>query len=323
MTRWGDKPYHSLDYYMKQRYGEKVYKIALDAQMTCPNRDGTLGTRGCIFCSEGGSGDFASRGFSIHEQLEKGKALFHEKYTGKLFIAYFQSFTNTYAPPERLEALFTEALLEEDVVGISIATRPDCLEEPVLFLLATLKKNFPDKFIWVELGLQTIHEKTALFIRRGYPLATFEEALMRLRRIAIPVIVHIILGLPGEDKEMMLASCHYLAGKHIFGIKLQLLHILKNTDLADVFSKHVFEALTLEAYVDLVISCLEVLPPDMVIHRVTGDGPKELLLAPLWSTNKRAVLNTLHKELRERKTFQGRLLTTTTALSNAERSELT
>lgn len=308
-TRWDDKPYHSLDYYLKHTYGEKVYKIALDAGMTCPNRDGRLDTRGCIFCSAGGSGDFASHGISIREQLEKGKALFRGKKTGNRFIAYFQSFTNTYAEPDRLEHLFTEALLEPDVSGISIATRPDCLEQPVIDVLSRLKQQFPNKFIWIELGLQTIHEQTALYIRRGYPLIIFEEALARLQAAGIPTIVHMILGLPGETKDMMLATCRYLSKKRIFGIKLQLLHVLKNTDLAAEFSKKTFEILSFEEYIDIIISCLELLPPDMVIHRVTGDGPKELLMEPTWSLNKRNVLNTLHKELKTRETFQGRLYT--------------
>ena len=308
-TRWGDKPYHSLDYYLKNTYGEKIYKIALDAGMTCPNRDGRLDTRGCIFCSAGGSGDFASHGISIREQLEKGKTLFRDKKTGNRFIAYFQSFTNTYAEPDRLEKLFTEALLEPDVCGISIATRPDCLEQPVIDVLSRLKQQFPNKFIWIELGLQTIHESTALYIRRGYPLIIFEEALARLQTAGIPVIVHMILGLPGETKDMMLATCRYLSQKEIFGIKLQLLHILKNTDLAVDLSKKTFEILSFEEYIDIIISCLELLPPDMVIHRVTGDGPKELLIEPTWSLNKRNVLNTLHKELKTRETFQGRLYT--------------
>lgn len=305
--RWGDKPYHSLDYYLKNTYGEKIYKIAIDAGMTCPNRDGTLDTRGCIFCSAGGSGDFASSGFSIREQLENGKKLFHDKKIGNRFIAYFQSFTNTYAAPERLNVLFTEALSEPDVVGISIATRPDCLEQPIIDLLSRLKQAFPDKFIWIELGLQTIHEQTALYIRRGYPLTVFDEALARLQAVDIPAIVHVILGLPGEDKDMMLATCRYLSRKPVFGIKLQLLHILKNTDLASDFSKKTFEILEFEEYIDIIISCLELLPPDMVIHRVTGDGPKELLIAPTWSLNKRHVLNTLHKEFKMRETFQGKL----------------
>lgn len=310
---WSEKPYHTLDYEMKKTFGEKIYKIALDAGMTCPNRDGTLGTRGCIFCSEGGSGDFASphlskseHRLSIRQQLDKGKSYFHDKKIGRLFIAYFQSFTNTYAPVEQLAALYTEALSEPDVVGISIATRPDCVSDNVIALLCSLKQQFPEKFIWIELGLQTIHESTAHFIRRGYPLSIFEDTVKRLKKVHVPVIVHVILGLPGETKTMMLETCRYLNTLHIDGIKLQLLHILKNTDLSDLFEKKTFDILSLEEYIDIVVSCLEVLSPDIVIHRVTGDGPKDLLIAPLWSLNKRQVLNTLHKELKLRNTFQGK-----------------
>ena len=205
--RWNDKPYHTLDYEMKMKYGEKIYKIALDAGMTCPNRDGSCGSRGCIFCSAGGSGDFAARRDSwdsIATQLEKGKHYFHDKKTGKRYIAYFQAYTNTYAPAARLEKLYREALDEPSVVGISIATRPDCLGSDVLLLLDRLNREYTGKFIWIELGLQTIHEQTAAFIRRGYPLPVFEQALGQLRSISIPVIIHVILGLPGEDRQMML-----------------------------------------------------------------------------------------------------------------------
>ena len=309
---WGDKPYHSLDYALKQQYGEKIYKIALDAGMTCPNRDNTLGQGGCIFCSAGGSGDFASPALvsgqllSIRQQLEQGKSFFRNKKTGNRFIAYFQSYTNTYAPIERLRTLYTESLEEPDVVGISIATRPDCLGEEVIELLAQLKKNYPNKFIWVELGLQSIHEDTARFIRRGYPLSTFDDAVVRLHAVSIPVIVHVILGLPYETKDMMLDTCRYLNTCHIEGIKLQLLHVLFGTDLAKLYEQKSFEILSLEEYIDIVISCLEVLSPDIVIHRVTGDGPKDLLIAPTWSLNKRNVLNTLHQQLRLRDSWQGR-----------------
>ena len=311
-TRWGDKPYHSLDHELKQQYGEKIYKIALDAGMTCPNRDNTIGTGGCIFCSAGGSGDFASPAsvsgqlLSIREQLKQGKSYFHTKKTGNRFIAYFQSYTNTYAPIERLRALYTESLEEPSVVGISIATRPDCLGDDVIDLLDSLKKRYPDKFLWVELGLQTIHEDTARFIRRGYPLTTFDDAVSRLHAISIPVIVHVILGLPHETKDMMLNTCRYLNACHIEGIKLQLLHVLKNTDLAPLYEQKTFEILSLEEYIDIVISCLEVLSPDIVIHRVTGDGPRDLLIAPTWSLNKRHVLNTLHQQLRLRDSWQGK-----------------
>lgn len=307
---WNEKPYHSLDYDMKKRYGEKVYKIAIDAGMTCPNRDGKCGTGGCIFCSEGGSGDFAiskaahNNIDSIKSQLEKGKSLFHTKKTGNLFIAYFQSFTNTYAPVETLDALYREALDEPDVAGISIATRPDCLEAPVIELLDSLNKEYQDKFIWIELGLQTIHEETALLIRRGYSLDVFEEAVANLKRIHIPVIVHVILGLPHETPQMMLETCNYLNTMHIDGIKLQLLHVLKNTALAKLYEAKAFEVLDFEEYINIVIDCLEILSEDIVIHRVTGDGPRSLLIAPLWSLDKRRVLNTLHQHMKVRKTYQ-------------------
>lgn len=307
---WNEKPYHSLDYDMKKRYGEKVYKIAIDAGMTCPNRDGKCGTGGCIFCSEGGSGDFAiskaahNNIDSIKSQLEKGKSLFHTKKTGNLFIAYFQSFTNTYAPVETLDALYREALDEPDVAGISIATRPDCLEAPVIELLDSLNKEYQDKFIWIELGLQTIHEETARLIRRGYSLDVFEEAVANLKRIHIPVIVHVILGLPHETPQMMLETCNYLNTMHIDGIKLQLLHVLKNTALAKLYEAKAFEVLDFEEYINIVIDCLEILSEDIVIHRVTGDGPRSLLIAPLWSLDKRRVLNTLHQQMKVRKTYQ-------------------
>jgi hypothetical protein len=312
---WLDKPYHSLDFELKKTFGEKIYKIALDAGMTCPNRDGTCGTRGCIFCSYGGSGDFAASGSSIAKQLEYGKSLFNTKKTGSKFIAYFQAYTNTYAPVYILEDLFNNALSEPTVVGISIATRPDCLGNDVVSLLKELKIKYPNKFIWIELGLQTIHEKTALYIRRGYELSIYEDAVKRLNAVSIPVITHVILGLPGETKEMMLDTCRYISsiGKYGFkchGIKLQLLHVLKNTDLALEYENKTFEVLEFMEYIDIVISCLEILPPEMVIHRVTGDGPKDLLIAPLWSLDKRHVLNTLHKEMKSRNTWQSRFFDT-------------
>jgi radical SAM protein (TIGR01212 family) len=306
--RWLDKPYHSLDYELKNIFGEKIYKIALNAGMTCPNRDGTCGTRGCIFCSEGGSGDFAATGSSIAKQLEDGKKLFNNKRIGSKFIAYFQAYTNTYAPIEVLEQLFSEALSEPYVVGISIATRPDCLDNDVILLLESLKLKYHTKFIWVELGLQTIHEKTAEYIRRGYSLDVYDEAVMKLKSVGISVITHVILGLPGENKEMMLETCRYVGNIMAdSGIKLQLLHVLKNTDLAIDYANKTFEVLDFMEYIDIVISCLEILPPEMVIHRVTGDGPKDLLIAPTWSLDKRRVLNTLHKEMKSRNTYQSKL----------------
>lgn len=299
--------YYSLNDFLKNKYGEKVYKIALDANMTCPNRDGTLGTKGCIFCSAGGSGDFAAKQCSdIATQLDIGKSYFKDKNIGKKFIAYFQSYTNTYAPIPYLKQIFTEALLVDDVVGISIATRPDCISDEVLVLLKELQKSYPQKFIWVELGLQSIHEKTSEYIRRGYPLSCFDKAVMQLSQAKIPIIVHVILGLPFETKEQMLQTIAYLNEKPIFGIKLQLLHVLKGTDLSSDYQKNLFSTLSLEEYIDILISCLEELSPDIVIHRLTGDGPKDLLIAPTWSLNKRNVLNTLHKQMKEKNTRQGK-----------------
>lgn len=325
---WGDKPYYSVNEYCKHRYHEKLYKIAIDAGFTCPNRDGTLDTRGCIFCSAGGSGDFAvkmfnqSDGLQVHatsyvvtsaksvtEQIQEGLSLFKGKRMGTRFIAYFQAYTNTYAPVEHLRALYTQALSHPDIAGISIATRPDCLPEECLDLLADLQAQFPYKFIWVELGLQTMHEATAKFIRRGYSLSVFEEAMDELTKHNIPVIVHVILGLPGETTDMQYATISYLNQLRPFGIKLQLLHILKGTDLANYYadSSNGFKALDKQEYLDLLIGCMERLSPDIVIHRVTGDGPKSLLIAPTWSLNKRDVLNSLHKQMRERNSYQGKL----------------
>lgn len=311
---WGDKPYNTLNEYCKRNFGEKLYKIALDAGFTCPNRDGTLDTRGCIFCSEGGSGDFAIKtSTSIDEQIAEGLSLFKGKKTGSRYIAYFQAFTNTYAPVPYLKEIYTQALSHPDIAGISIGTRPDCLSEECLALLASLQLRYPDKFIWVELGLQSIHEKTADFIRRGYPLSVFEDAMSRLDIQQIPVIVHVILGLPSETDDMQYETIRYLNRFRPFGIKLQLLHILKGTDLADYYLNPAngYEPLTKEHYLNLLISCIEQLSPDIILHRVTGDGPKDLLIAPTWSLNKKDVLNSLHKQMKEQHAYQGRLYSAT------------
>ncbi|MBU5477069.1 radical SAM protein [Eubacterium sp. MSJ-21] len=367
--KWLDKPYYSLDAYMKYTYGQKVYKIAVDAGLTCPNRDGTLGERGCIFCSAGGSGDFAvpivggnrqdgqkavgastevyhkeyeRRGscgdverktLDVRRQMERGMAKFHKK-VGEKFVIYFQAYTNTYGDPAYLERIWREALEEESVVGISIATRPDCLgipgvsisekhvepiagdrrqgtesSETVIGILARLKKEYATrgKFIWIELGLQTMHEKTAEYIRRGYPLSTYETAIRALTDMDIPYITHVILGLPGENEADMLATVRYVCGQQAkpFGIKLQLLHVLRGTDLYEDYATGKFEVLSEDEYIELVIRCLEIIPDDIVIHRVTGDGPKNILVAPLWSGNKRHVLNTLHQKMKIEKREQG------------------
>lgn len=310
IKKWGEKPYYSLDYYFKSVYGRKIYKIALNGGMTCPNRDGVIDTRGCIFCSNGGSGEFAAPINEEHPdimmQINEAKARVESKISDGKYVAYFQAFTNTYAPIDYLRKIYTEALLDDDVVGLSIATRPDCLSTDVLALLDEIKDLYPEKFIWVELGLQTIHRKTAQYIRRGYETAVFEEAVSKLHNLQIPVIVHVILGLPGESKEDMLATVEYLNTFPIFGIKLQLLHVLKGTDLEKDFLDRKFDVMDMDEYLDMVMKCLSHLSPEIVIHRVTGDGPKNLLVAPLWSTDKKKVLNTLLKEMESQNIWQGR-----------------
>lgn len=311
-NNWHGRPYYSLDAYLKNTYGEKLYKIAIDAGFTCPNRDGTLGNGGCIFCGAGGSGDYAvktSDHISVKEQLTAGISLFGHKRIGQRFIAYFQAYTNTYGPLSRLRSLYTEALREPAVAGISIATRPDCISEDIVTILVNIMEEFPDKFVWIELGLQTIHEETADFIRRGYPLPIYDKCVALLRQAHIPVITHVILGLPGEIKEHMLSTVDYLNHSGTWGVKLQLLHVLRDTDLASLHDQGGYLPLTQDAYTDLVIDCLERLNPDIVVHRLTGDGPRDLLLAPLWSLDKRNVLNTLHHTMKTRASYQGRLYT--------------
>lgn len=303
---WNGKPYHSLDYMLRETFGEKVYKVTLNGGMSCPNRDGTLGNRGCIFCSAGGSGDFAAdAALSVTEQIESQIAVLSAKRPIHKYIAYFQAYTNTYAPVEYLRKIFMEALEHPSVVALSVGTRPDCLGEDVLELLDELNQIKP---VWIELGLQTIHETTARYIRRGYPLPCFEEAVQNLHRRNIQVIVHTILGLPGESREDILQTMEYLNGQNIQGIKLQLLHVLKGTDLADDFFNKKFQVYEREEYLDLLIECLEHLDPSIVVHRMTGDGPEKLLLAPLWTSRKREVLNLLHHEMKIRNSWQGKQL---------------
>ena len=309
---WNGKPYHSLDYEMKHRFGTKVYKIALEGGMTCPNRDGTIGTGGCIFCSAGGSGDFAvplqgadgMTAESVHRQIDLAISRISRKMGSSpgAYIAYFQSYTNTYAPVSYLRRLFTAAILHPEIRVLSIATRPDCLPEEVLDLLEELNQIKP---VWIELGLQTIHPDTARLIRRGYELDCFTDAKNRLRRRGLEVIVHVILGLPGESRTQMLETVSWLGSNDIQGIKLQLLHILKGSDLALLYEQAPFPVMSMEEYLDLVIDCVSLLPPEIVIHRITGDGPKNLLIAPLWSANKRLVLNTLTRRFQERGITQG------------------
>ena len=304
MNNWNGKPYYSLNSYLKNTYGKKLYRLALDGGMTCPNRDGTLGTRGCIFCSRGGSGEFTpSRQLTITQQIGAAKQIIGKKQKSGPYIAYFQAFTNTYAPVDYLEHIFMETITHPEIAILSIATRPDCLSDEVLALLARLNCLKP---VWIELGLQTIHEPSALFIRRGYPLSVFESALTKLQKLSIPVIVHVILGLPHESREDMLSTISYLSTSGIHGIKLQLLYVLKDTDLADYYEKGIFDVLSFEEYIDILIDAVELLSPEIVIHRLTGDGPQKLLIAPLWSLQKWNILNTLHAEMTRRGAYQGR-----------------
>ncbi len=285
----------NLNTYLRQRFGKKLYKLSINAGLTCPNRDGTCGDKGCIFCSGTGSGDFApDPSLSVTKQLDLAK----EKIAAKLpkgdsgFIAYFQAFTNTYAPVGVLKGLYTEAASYPGVEVVSIATRPDCLGEDVLDLISGIDRIKP---VWIELGLQTIHEKSAEYIRRGYPLSVYDKAVADLGKRGIETIVHVILGLPGESRADMLETVRYVADSGVQGIKLQMLHVLKGTDLADDYLAGKFEVMTLEDYADLIDDCLAILPDDMIVHRITGDGAKKLLIAPLWSADKKRVLNYLNR----------------------------
>lgn len=294
--------YNSLNNYLRNKFGKKVYKISIDGGFTCPNRDGKISTGGCIFCSAKGSGDFAtSKSLSITQQIEQGKERVRSKTKDNSFIAYFQAFTNTYAPIDVLESKFTEAINHKDIVALSVATRPDCVDEEVLSLLEKLNKIKP---VWVELGLQTIKESSVDYIRRGYENSVYVNTATKLKNSGIEVITHIILGLPNENKLDMLRSVDF-ACKYSNGIKLQLLHILKGTDLLKDYEDSKFNALTMEQYIDILCDAVSIIPKNVVIHRLTGDGDKKILVAPLWSGNKKVVLNTINKTFEERNIIQG------------------
>ena len=294
--------YNSLNNYLRNKFGKKVYKISIDGGFTCPNRDGKISTGGCIFCSAKGSGDFAtSKSLSITQQIEQGKERVRSKTKDNSFIAYFQAFTNTYAPIDVLESKFTEAINHKNIVALSVATRPDCVDDNVLKLLEKLNKIKP---VWVELGLQTIKESSVDYIRRGYENSVYVDTATKLRNIGIEVITHIILGLPNENKLDMLRSVDF-ACKYSNGIKLQLLHILKGTDLLKDYENSKFNALTMEQYIDILCDAVSIIPKNVVIHRLTGDGDKKILVAPLWSGNKKVVLNTINKTFEERNIIQG------------------
>lgn len=304
---WLDKPYYSLDAHLKQSFGEKIYRLSLDGGFSCPNRDGKLDTRGCIFCSAGGSGDFAAdRKKSVTDQLIEAKERIAAKTNAKHFIAYFQAYTNTYADISYLRTVFSEALCPEEIVALSIATRADCLDDEVLQLLCELRETF-HKPVWIELGVQSTFDETLRRIRSGFAYADCERAILHLHKYGIPSIIHLILGLPGEDKEQMLDSVKRICSLPISGLKLQLLHVLSGTDLAAEYENTPFPVFEMEDYCQFVVTCIEHVPAHIVLHRITGDGPKKLLLAPLWSGDKKRVLNRIHAIFRERNTWQGRL----------------
>ena len=338
--------YRSLNNYLRETYGEKMYKLALDGGFSCPNRDGRISDRGCSFCLKGSGAFSASVNYreedsdkevkkAVFTAIEEAKGILGEKTAGSRFIAYFQSYTGTYAPLTKLKRIYSAALSHPEIEVLSVATRPDCLGDDVLKLLSGLNMSeekpsggaFPEaealsagphskhsrdlqiescpenlpcgrhSKVWIELGLQTIHEKTAEKIRRGYPLSVYDEAMKKLRALGIPVIVHMILGLPGETPEMMVDTARYIAKSGASGIKFQLLHILKGTDMAEDYEKGLFEPLSMEEYIDILSECVSVLPPDIIVHRLTGDGARKDLLAPLWSLDKKRVLNEIHKRM--------------------------
>lgn len=288
--------YRSLNKYLKERFGCKVYKLSLNINVTCPNRDGTIDTRGCIFCSRGGSGDFSVKvERPLKEELSIAKELVKKKLPKNSpckFIAYFQAFTNTYGEPSYLREKFLEAAYDEEICAISIATRPDCLPDEVMDILLEVNKVKP---VWIELGLQTIHEKSAKYIRRGYELFVYDKAVEKLKSAGLEVITHVILGLPGESKEDMLSTVKYVCDSNVEGIKLQLLHVLKNTDLCKEYEAGRVKTLSFDEYLDIVCDCLRIIPKDIVVHRITGDGKRSELVAPLWSLDKKRVLNEFAK----------------------------
>lgn len=293
--------YLTMNQSFRALFGKKGYKISLSAGMTCPNRDGTLGTGGCIFCS--GAGEFAQKGSSVTAQIEEAARRIEKKNKDGLYIAYFQDFTNTYAPVSRLRELFTEAISRPRVAVLSVATRPDCLPKDVLDLLEELNRIKP---VWVELGLQTIHESTAAFLRRGYPLSTYDSAAEALQNRGIEVITHLILGLPGETEEMVYQTVAHV-GRKTDGVKFHLLHVVKGTDLEVLYRKGLISTMSFPAYARLLGECINRLPPHVVIHRITGDGDKRTLVAPLWSGDKKHVLNALNKRFLQENVKQGNL----------------
>ena len=308
--KWGEKRYNSLNYYLKNKFGEKVYKVSLDGGFTCPNRDGTLSKKGCIFCSDSGSGEFAgSRRKTITEQIDDQLQLISKKFPKGNVIAYFQNFTNTYGDIEYLRKIYEEALKHPRVIGLAIATRPDCIDDKVIKLLEELNKK---TFLWIELGLQTSNEKTALFINRGWRLEVFDKVSNLLNERNIKIVAHLIFGLPNESFESMLGSIKYIVEKKVWGVKFHLLHIIKNTNLENLYNEEKIKILTKEEYIHLIGEGIKNLDQEIVIHRLTGDGSRETLVEPKWSLNKRDVLNSIEKYLKEKNIYQGEVHEKTT-----------
>ncbi|OAA82995.1 TIGR01212 family radical SAM protein [Clostridium ljungdahlii] len=300
---WGDKTYYSLNYYLRRKFGCKVFKISLDGGFSCPNRDGTISTGGCIFCSEKGSGDFAgNRNVSISSQFQGIKQMMNKKWKDGKYIAYFQAYTNTYAPVEILKHKYEEAINQEGVVGLAIATRPDCLEDDVLELLEKFNNKI---YTWVELGLQSSDDFTAEKINRGYKLETFERSVKNLRKIGIEVVVHLIMGLPYENKDIMMNTVKYVSSQDIQGVKFHLLHLMEHTPLVKLYNEGQLKLMSQEGYVDVICSALSNTRPDIVIHRLTGDAPRNLLIGPKWSLKKWEVLNDIDKTMKDRNIYQG------------------
>ncbi|MEQ8153977.1 MAG: TIGR01212 family radical SAM protein [Clostridiaceae bacterium] len=301
---WDGKRYLSLNYFLRKKFGEKIFKISLDAGFSCPNRDGKISSGGCLFCSERGSGDYAGdREFSIEKQFQHIKEMMAKKWKKGKYIAYFQAYTNTYAPVQVLKEKYQEALNQKDVVALAIATRPDCLSEEVLDLLEEINKKV---YLWVELGLQTVHDKTAKLINRGYSLNVFEKAVDDLRARGIDVVVHTIFGLPEETREEMLETVRYVAKKDIQGIKFHLLHLMKDTPMVKLYEQGRLKFLSQEDYIDLICKSINIIPQSMVIHRLTGDAPRSLLIGPMWSLKKWEVLNSIDKTLEDNDCYQGK-----------------
>jgi len=304
---WGDKRFHTWNYEMRERFGTKVFKVMLDAGFTCPNRDGTIAIGGCTFCSARGSGDFAgSRRDDLVTQFNKVRDLQHRKWPEARYIGYFQAYTNTYAPVGELREYYEVILQQPGVVGLSIATRPDCLPDDVVDYLAELNER---TYLWLEMGLQTVHERTSELINRAHDTKCYLDAVEKLRRRGIRVCAHIIYGLPGETHEMMMETARAVAAMDVQGIKIHLLHLMRKTPMVKQYEAGLVRFLERDEYVKLVVDTLELLPPEMIVHRVTGDAPRDLLIGPMWSLNKWEVLNAIDRELTERDTWQGKFYT--------------